>query len=401
MRRTKDLIAHKLPPKFVQVQEVRLDPGSRDVYDTLHLSVKHCLEAALASGGEGQMLSMYTTVLECILRLRQAADAAILVPAERVEAARALLKRVESTTKKMKTVKLSKKEIEDLFAALTGALTAAAATDDMATDNECCVCTDALTEVSVRVLKSCRHAFCADCIARVSGAAAATCPLCRTSFTQGDILSHEALTIAAKDAAADADPGTAGAKANVSAVAAIASTPPKITALLHAIAEMHEEGPELKCVVFSQFTGMLNIIAAKLREAGIGYGRLDGSMSSAARKQAVSGWKAPNSAGAPSVMLISTKAGGTGLNLTEANRAFLMDVWWNSAVDDQAMDRIHRLGQTRPVKVVRYIAERSIEGRILELQRRKAALGKGALHRLSAEEARVARAQDLKSLFDL
>jgi SNF2 family DNA or RNA helicase len=237
-----------------------------------------------------------------------------------------------------------------------------------------------------------------------STAAVATCPLCRSSFTQSDILSHEALTTAAKDAAAAAaavDQDASKADAEGLNACEIANTPPKVTALLHAIAEMHREGPELKCVVFSQFTGFLNIIEAKLREQSIAYGRLDGSMSSAARKQALLSWKGLNTEGAPSILLISTKAGGTGLNLTEANRAFLMDVWWNAAVDDQAMDRIHRLGQTRPVKVIRYIAERIIEGRILELQKRKAALGKGALHRLSAEEARVARAEDLKSLFDL
>jgi SNF2 family DNA or RNA helicase len=78
-----------------------------------------------------------------------------------------------------------------------------------------------------------------------------------------------------------------------------------------------------------------------------------------------------------------------------------MDCWWNAAVDEQAMDRVHRLGQTRPVRCVRYIAEHTLEERILELQVAKAALGSGVLRRLSAEEARASRAADLRSLFDV
>ena len=78
----------------------------------------------------------------------------------------------------------------------------------------------------------------------------------------------------------------------------------------------------------------------------------------------------------------------------------LMDLWWNAATDDQAMDRVHRLGQRRAVHVVRYVAEASIEQNILDLQAKKAALGKGALGKLTAEETRAARAADLRSLFD-
>ena len=78
-----------------------------------------------------------------------------------------------------------------------------------------------------------------------------------------------------------------------------------------------------------------------------------------------------------------------------------MDSWWNASVDEQAMDRVHRLGQTRPVRVVRFVAERSIEERILQLQAAKAALGSGALRRLSAEEARASRVADLRTLFEV
>lgn len=74
------------------------------------------------------------------------------------------------------------------------------------------------------------------------------------------------------------------------------------------------------------------------------------------------------------ILLISLKAGGLALNLTEANNVFLMDPWWNPAVEEQAMDRIHRIGQFRPIRIYKIIIEDSIESKILELQKKKKAL---------------------------
>ena len=81
----------------------------------------------------------------------------------------------------------------------------------------------------------------------------------------------------------------------------------------------------------------------------------------------------------PPVMLISLKAGGTGLNLTAADHVFLCDPWWNPAVEDQAADRAHRIGQDRPVTIYRLIAVDTVEERILDLQEKKRALGEAAL----------------------
>lgn len=150
-----------------------------------------------------------------------------------------------------------------------------------------------------------------------------------------------------------------------------------------------------------QFTSFLDEISAHLLRRGWASLRLDGSMPQKQRAAAIANWRLPNASGAPRVLLVSLRAGGTGLNLTHASHCFLMDLWWNEAADLQAMDRVHRLGQTRPVRVVRLVAERTVEERILELQQAKSALGRGALQKLSAEEARQARISDLKSLFDL
>jgi SNF2 family DNA or RNA helicase len=85
------------------------------------------------------------------------------------------------------------------------------------------------------------------------------------------------------------------------------------------------------------------------------------------------------SADGPPVFLISLKAGGTGLNLTAADHVFLLDPWWNPAVEEQAADRAHRIGQDKPVMVYRLVSEGTVEERILELQERKRALADAAL----------------------
>lgn len=126
--------------------------------------------------------------------------------------------------------------------------------------------------------------------------------------------------------------------------------------------------------------------------------RIDGSHSAAARAATIAAFG--QAVGGPKVLLCSLRAAGVGLNLTRANRAFMMDLWWNPSVEDQAMDRVHRIGQARPVKVVRFVTRHTVEQRILELQEHKRALSRGALARLSAEEIRRTRLQDLCRLFE-
>jgi SNF2 family DNA or RNA helicase len=84
-------------------------------------------------------------------------------------------------------------------------------------------------------------------------------------------------------------------------------------------------------------------------------------------------------AGGPPVLLVSLKAGGTGLNLTAADHVFLVDPWWNPAVEDQAADRAHRIGQDRPVMVYRLVAKDTVEEKLLDLQEKKRSLAGAAL----------------------
>ena len=122
-----------------------------------------------------------------------------------------------------------------------------------------------------------------------------------------------------------------------------------------------------KALVFSQFTGHLNLISSYLDEQNIHYQYLDGSTPVKQRKIAVDSFQA----GKGDVFLISLKAGGLGLNLTAADYVIHMDPWWNPAVEDQASDRAHRIGQHRPVTIYRLVAKDTIEEKIVEMHSRK------------------------------
>ncbi|MGB1311367.1 MAG: DEAD/DEAH box helicase, partial [Leucothrix sp.] len=122
-----------------------------------------------------------------------------------------------------------------------------------------------------------------------------------------------------------------------------------------------------KALVFSQFVKHLTLIREHLDAAGIPYQYLDGSTSMAKRKERVDAFQA----GEGNVFLISLKAGGSGLNLTAADYVVHMDPWWNPAVEDQASDRAHRIGQTRPVTIYRLVAQNTIEEKIIKLHQQK------------------------------
>ena len=122
-----------------------------------------------------------------------------------------------------------------------------------------------------------------------------------------------------------------------------------------------------KVLVFSQFVGHLQLIEAYLKEAGVSYQYLDGSTSATARRVRIAAFQA----GQGDVFLISLTAGGVGLNLTAADYVIHMDPWWNPAVEDQASDRAHRIGQTRPVTIYRLVTKGTIEEQIVDLHQRK------------------------------
>ncbi len=146
----------------------------------------------------------------------------------------------------------------------------------------------------------------------------------------------------------------------------------KVELLLETLEEAVSEGH--KALVFSQWTSLLDRVEPHLQKAGIAFDRLDGSTID--RQGVVERFQADDG---PPVLLLSLKAGGTGLNLTAADHVFLLDPWWNPAAEDQAADRAHRIGQDRPVVIHRLVAAETVEERILELQASKRALSEAAL----------------------
>ena len=147
-----------------------------------------------------------------------------------------------------------------------------------------------------------------------------------------------------------------------------------------------------RVLVFSQFTGYLRTIAERLQTEGIDYLYLDGTTRN--RPQVLKEF----AEGAAPVFLISLKAGGFGLNLTEADHCFIMDPWWNPAAEQQAVDRIHRLGQERDVHVYRLVAEGTIEEKVMDLKASKAALFDAVVNDGSFASSRV-DAEQIRELF--
>ncbi|MDE3119122.1 MAG: DEAD/DEAH box helicase [Nitrospirota bacterium] len=144
---------------------------------------------------------------------------------------------------------------------------------------------------------------------------------------------------------------------------------PKIAFLLDQLRELAEEGHS--ALVFSQFTSFLDLVEDAVKSHGLTYARLDGRTATGRRKRLVQRFQAEDG---PSVFLLSLKAGGQGLNLTRATYVFHLDPWWNPAVERQASDRAHRIGQKRAVSITRILMRHTIEEKMMQLKRKKQAL---------------------------
>lgn len=160
--------------------------------------------------------------------------------------------------------------------------------------------------------------------------------------------------------------------------------------LVQQLPDLLEKGHRV--LVFSQFTGYLKSISARLAKEGIGHLYLDGSTRN--RAEVIEAF----TSGQEPVFLISLKAGGFGLNLTEADHVFIMDPWWNPAAEQQAVDRIHRIGQDKEVHVYRLVAEGTIEEKVMQLKESKAALFDAVVGEGEFASAAVT-AEDVRELF--
>ena len=181
------------------------------------------------------------------------------------------------------------------------------------------------------------------------------CPLCRAPFNRQDVIGVNKLIKAKKKQEKKNNKKRKREKMTVKGEPAA-----KVAALLEGLSEMKDDE---QAVVFFQYTKFLNIVQEILTKRGYTTSRIDGTMSANRRFESQRVFKS----GGTRVMLISLRAGGVGLNLTSANHVFMMDMWWNQACEEQAWDRVYRLGQTKPVRIVRYIVKDSIEEGFLKL----------------------------------
>ncbi|THG09022.1 hypothetical protein TEA_026927 [Camellia sinensis var. sinensis] len=247
-------------------------------------------------------------------------------------------------------------------------------------DLDCPICISPPNDI---VITCCAHIFCRSCILKTLKRTKPCCPLCRRSLSESDLFSS---SLESSD--------TDNPKVSCS------STSSKVSALLKLLSASRDQNPTTKSVVFSQFRKMLILLEEPLKAAGFKILRLDGSMNAKRRAQIIQEFEVPAPDG-PTILLASLKASGAGINLTAASRVYLLEPWWNPAVEEQAMDRVHRIGQKEDVKIVRVIARNSIEERILELQEKKKTLAREAFGGRDPKDRKEISIDDLRTLMSL
>ncbi|NXX86265.1 TTF2 factor, partial [Urocolius indicus] len=172
----------------------------------------------------------------------------------------------------------------------------------------------------------------------------------------------------------------------------------KIAHLLAELKAIQSRSETQKSVVVSQWTSMLKVVAVHLQRLGMKYATVDGSVNPKQRMDVVEEFN--NNPKGPQVMLVSLLAGGIGLNLTGGNHLFLLDMHWNPALEDQACDRIYRVGQRRDVVIHRFVCEGTVEEKIAQLQKRKKVLAQQVLSGKGEAFTKLTLA-DLKILFGI
>ncbi|KAM6258211.1 helicase-like transcription factor [Porphyrio hochstetteri] len=353
----------ELPERKVFIQHVTLTEEERQIYQSVKKEGKAAISRFFS---EGTVLAHYADVLGVLLRLRQ------------------LCCHPQLCINTSSSFSADDKTPEELREMLVSKMKLVLSSGS---DEECAVCLESLT---LPVITRCAHVFCKPCIFEVirSEQPNAKCPLCRNE------LKVEHLVECPLEEERDSSNGKKSDQEWISSS--------KINALMHALIELRRDNPTAKCLIVSQFTTFLTLIENPLKESGFTFTRLDGSMAQKKRVEAIQCFQS-SQAGSPTVMLLSLKAGGVGLNLTAASRVFLMDPAWNPAAEDQCFDRCHRLGQKHDVVITKFIVKDSVEENMLKIQNKKRELTAGAFatKKPSANEVKQNKINEIKALIDL
>lgn len=416
LRRLKDKI--DLPPRNDYVIRLDFSPEEQSLYDVFARNADE--RVRVLTGQRERMLGgkTYIHILQSILRLRLiCAHGKDLLSEEdfdmvRGDSAEAAIS-VDSDDEEDRAV-LSEDKAYRMFDLMidTGNDTCVNCKRKLGSTDDAEIASERQEDV-LGYMTQCFHVYCPTCIPTFKDAehgltyksnGAGSCPVCnqRVNFHCVEL----------RHTRADAEhEGHANAKVHAAKGGKILSvegyTGPhtKTRALIDdllkhkAESESNPDEPPIKSVVFSGWTSHLDLIQIALDNAGISYCRLDGKMSRVARTQAMDTFREDRSV---HVILVSIMAGGLGLNLTAGNNVYVMEPQYNPAAEAQAVDRVHRLGQKRPVRTVRFIMKGSFEEHMLMLQSKKIELANLSMEKdkaMDKAEAARQRLEDLRSLF--
>ncbi|KAK7936706.1 DNA repair protein [Apiospora aurea] len=398
MRRTKDMktpdgkFLVPLPPKTIEIVDVELSETERSVYEHIFTRAKRTFSNNIE---KGTVMKAYTTIFAQILRLRQSCCHPLLVRNQDIvadeEEAGAQADAAAGLSDDMDLQSLIEQftantDVEK-NANTFGAHVLQQIRDEAS--NECPVCSE--EPMIEQTVTGCWHSACKKCLLdyikhSMDRHQTPRCFNCREPLSLRDlfeVVRH------------DDDPNAGSSTPKISLQRlGVNESSSKVVALIKHLRALRKEHPVMKSVVFSQFTSFMSLIEPALTRANMRFLRLDGTMAQKARAAVLEEFRASNRF---TILLISLRAGGVGLNLTQAKRVYMMDPWWSFAVEAQAIDRVHRMGQDDEVKVYRFIAKDSVEERMLKVQDRKKFIAT-SLGMMTDEEKKLARIEDIKEL---
>lgn len=344
--------AFRLPPRTVKHIRIDFSPQEREFYSGLEARADKTL-AQMATNGEVG----YMSVLVLLQRLRQACNHTQLVT-----------KALDASDYKVDANSMSPTKKQDK------------AVDELA---------DMFSGVGVSPQKS--------ELKEIKASKCGVC-LCKLSIREAAQQNCDSCQVALIKARRSSDKLHQDAAATASGYLELSAKVHRLMSVLRDEEEPNEQGAVFsaprKTIIFSQWTSMLDLIEPFLVTEKIGFAKYYGSMPNKARESSLHALKTDPFC---TVLLCSLKAGALGLNLTAASRVVMLDVWWNPAIEDQAIDRVHRIGQTREVLVYKMTIAETVEDRIVKLQEHKRAIAQSAL----GEGGNMGQKLGLAELMDL
>ncbi|PYI15303.1 hypothetical protein BO99DRAFT_484618 [Aspergillus violaceofuscus CBS 115571] len=362
LRRRKDMnfVNLRLPPLTSRVLRIKFHPHEQEKYDMFQSEAQGMLIDFKSKDKGG---ATYSHLLEVILRLRQVCNHWALCK-NRID-------KLAEFLEKNKVVPLTPENIKALQDVLQIRIES---------QDSCPICLDSIQQEQP-VITACAHAFCRKCIEEVIDRQH-KCPMCRADIEDTTTLVSPAAEMGESTDTVVADPDNPSSK---------------IEALVKILTAKGQTA-DTKTVVFSQWTSFLDLVEPHLERHGIGFARIDGKMNSLARDNSTTRFSTDPEC---TVLLASLSVCSVGLNLVAANQAVLADSWWAPAIEDQAVDRVYRLGQKRETTVWRLVMEDSIEDRVLAIQDTKRKLMLAAFRETSTTKKlddKATRVADLESL---